>query len=233
MRCATLFQAMHQRLDMLFGNDFLKDVASQELRSVLLAVAKPVRLSANETLFKEDDQGDSLYVMLEGRLELSLMGEDGRKLGLDVLYRGAMFGEIALFDPGPRTATATALEKCRLLMLRHSDLKHEIEGNPGLAFELLRLMGQRMRFMNIQLNEYVFLPLPQRLARKVLRFATQKGEEVPCLRLSHSELAELAGASREAVSKALSAWKKQGILQTSRGSIELLNQAALREIAGV
>jgi len=218
---------------MLAGNDILKDVASRELRSALLAAAKPVKLSANEILFKEDDQGDSLYVILEGSLELSFMGEDGRKLGLDVLYRGAMFGEIALFDPGPRTATATTLGTCKLLMLRHCDLKNEIECNPALAFELLRLMGQRMRLMNMQLNEYVFLPLPQRLARKVLRFASKEGEGFPCLRLSHSELAELAGASREAVSKALSGWKRQGILQTGRGSIELLNQAALREIAGI
>lgn len=216
---------------MFFDNDMLNVVVSQDLRSVLLAAAKPVKLLAHETLFEEDDQGDALYVMLEGRLELSVVGEDGRRLGLDVLSRGAMFGEIALFDPGPRTATATALEKCRLLKLRHGDLKHAIEGNPGLAFELLRLMGQRMRYMNMQLSEYVLLPLSQRLARKLLYFASKEGGGHPCLRLSHSELAELAGASREAVSKVLSGWNKQGILQTGRGSIELLNQAALRRIA--
>lgn len=218
---------------MLFGKDNLKGVISRDLRLVLLAAAKPVKLSANEILFNEDDQGDALYVMLEGRLELSLVSEDGRRLGLDVLSRGAVFGEIALFDPGPRTATATALEKCRLLMLRHADLKRAIEGSPGLAFELLRLMGQRMRYMNVQLHEYVFMPLPQRLARKVLHFAPNEGEGRACLKLSHSELAELAGASREAVSKVLSSWKKQGILQTGRGSVELLNRVALRKIAGI
>ncbi len=170
--------------------------------------------------------------MLEGRVELSRIGEDGRRLGLDVVSRGAVFGEIALFDPGPRTATATALEECRLLMLRHGDLMRKIEGNPGLALELLRLMGQRMRYMNQQLHEHVFLPLPQRLARKVLQFAAGEDEGLACLRLSHSELAELAGASREAVSKVLSSWNKDGILQTGRGSVEVLNHAALREIAG-
>ncbi len=218
---------------MLLGPDMLKGVVSRELRSVLLAAAKPVRLAANDTLFEEDDQGDALYVMLDGRVELSRIGDEGRRLALDVLTRGAVFGEIALFDPGPRTATATALDACRLLMLRHGDLMRAIEGNPGLALEMLGLMGQRMRYMNEQLNEHVFLPLPQRLARKVLHFAPMADQGTACLKLSHSELADLVGASREAVSKVLSGWKRQGILQTGRGSVELLNRNALREIAGI
>lgn len=232
-KCAILPQFLFQRVQMLFGNDMLKGVVSRDLRSVLLAAAKPVKLSASETLFKEDEQGDALYVMLEGRLELSIVWEDGRRLGLDVLSRGAVFGEIALFDPGPRTATATALEKCRLLMLRHGDLKRAIQSSPGLTFELLRIMGQRMRYMNEQLHEYVFMPLPQRLARKMLQFSSKEGEGPAYLKFSQSELAELAGASREAVSKLLSTWKKQGILQTGRGSVELLNQGDLRKIAGI
>jgi len=217
---------------MLAGANLLENIASRDLRSVLLAAAKPVRLPAGETLFEEHDQGDALYVLLEGRVELSVACEDGRKLGLDVLSSGAVFGEIALFDPGARTASATALENCRLLRLRHHDLKKAIEGNAALAFELLRLMGQRMRYMNTQLHEYVFMPLPQRLARKVLHF-TRADAGKSSLKLSHSELAELAGASREAVSKVLSRWKKQGILKTGRGSVELLNHGALREIAGI
>ncbi|MEO9573029.1 MAG: Crp/Fnr family transcriptional regulator [Tateyamaria sp.] len=218
---------------MLGEEDILKDVGSRDLRSALLSAAMPIRLATSETVFSEDDQGDALYVLLSGRVEISIACEDGRRLGLDVLSRGAVFGEIALFDPGPRTATAMALEQCRLLMLRHGDLKHAIEGNPGLAFELLRLMGQRMRYMNLQLHEYVFMPLPQRLARKVLQFASRDGEGCARLKLSHSELAEMAGASREAVSKVLSGWKKQGTLQTGRGFVEVKNEVTLRRIAGI
>ncbi|MEP4879026.1 MAG: Crp/Fnr family transcriptional regulator [Tateyamaria sp.] len=218
---------------MLLEDDILNDVGSQDLRSALLGAARPIRLAASETVFSEDDQGDALYVVLSGRVEISIACEDGRRLGLDVLSRGAVFGEIALFDPGPRTATAVALEQCQLLMLRHGDLKRAIVGSPGLAFELLRLMGQRMRYMNLQLHEYVFMPLPQRLARKVLQFASRDGEGRARLKLSHSELAELAGASREAVSKVLSGWKKQGTLQTGRGFVEVKNEVTLRKIAGI
>ena len=214
-------------------DDILQNALSKDLRTIVLAAAKPMRLDAQQTLFREHDEGDSLFVVLDGRIELSLDFEDGRRLGLDVLTRGAVFGEIALFDPGPRTATATAVEPCKLLVVRHGDLMRAIEDSPGLALELLRLMGQRMRYMNTQLHEYVFMPLPQRLARKVLQFAPDAASGPARLSLSQSDLAELAGASREAVSKVLSGWKKQGILRTGRGAIDVLDQPALRMIAGV
>jgi CRP-like cAMP-binding protein len=218
---------------MLSLKDTLKGITSHELRKLLVDAAQIVELPAGDTLFEENDQGDALYVMLEGRLELSVLCQDGRRLGLDMVSRGSVFGEIALFDPGPRTATATALEDSRLLRLRHNDLMHAIEDNPKLSLELLHLMGQRMRYMNMQLHEYVFMPLHQRLARKVLQFAPFEAEGPARLRLSQSDLAELVGASREAVSKLLSGWKKQGVLDTGRGSITLLDRAALRKIAEI
>ncbi|MEO0774170.1 MAG: Crp/Fnr family transcriptional regulator, partial [Pseudomonadota bacterium] len=186
-----------------------------------------------ETLFEEHDDGDALYFVVGGRLELSMMAEDGRKLGLDVVSRGSFFGEIALLDPGPRTATATALEECDLRMLRRADLLQVLDRSPHLMVEVLRLIGIRMRDITDQMNEQILLPLPQKLARRLLRLATVTEGGPRCLRLSHSELADLVGASREAVSKALSSWKKQGYLHTGRGSIELLDEAGLRSIAGL
>ncbi|MEM6891442.1 MAG: Crp/Fnr family transcriptional regulator [Pseudomonadota bacterium] len=219
----------------MFDKNTSQTLVSEELRCALTNAVRPIALAARETLFTEYDEGDALYFILEGRLELSIIMDDGRKLGFDVLSAGAVFGEIALLDPGPRTATATALEQSQLLMLDHSDLHQLLEQNPHLTIELLRLVGKRMRHITDQLNEYILLPLPKRLARKVLRLASRTDMDMdnPRLKLSHSELADLVGASREAVSKALSAWKKEGLLQTGRGSIELLNEEKLRDIAGL
>ncbi|MEL7255485.1 MAG: Crp/Fnr family transcriptional regulator [Pseudomonadota bacterium] len=213
--------------------DFLDIPLSPELRSALMDLARPMCLSPRETLFDEHDDGDALYFVVGGRLELSMMAEDGRKLGLDVVSRGSFFGEIALLDPGPRTATATALEECDLRMLRRADLLQVLDRSPHLMVEVLRLIGIRMRDITDQMNEQILLPLPQKLARRLLRLATVTEGGPRCLRLSHSELADLVGASREAVSKALSSWKKQGYLHTGRGSIELLDEAGLRSIAGL
>ena len=222
-----------QRQFLLFDKNMSQTPVSEELRSALRNAARPIALATRETLFTEYDQGDALFFILQGRLELSIIAHDGRKLGLDVLSAGAIFGEIALLDPGPRTATATALEDCQLLMLDHSDLHQVLEKNPHLTIELLRLVGKRMRHITDQLNEYILLPLPKRLARKLLRLASRTEEANPRLKLSHSELADLVGASREAVSKGLSGWKKKGYIKTGRGSIDLLDEAKLRKIAGL
>ncbi len=216
---------------MLTPKDTLTEIGPRDLRLLLRTAASPVELAAGETLFREGEQGDALFVLRSGTVELSVLSPDGRRLGLDILSRGAVFGEIALFDPGPRTATATALAHCSLLRMRHKDLMRAIEDNPRLCLELLTVMGQRMRYMNQQLHDYVFMPVPQRLARKLLQVTPAEADGPALLRLSQSELAEMVGASREAVSKLLSGWKKLGVLDTGRGHITLRDREALQEIA--
>jgi CRP-like cAMP-binding protein len=231
--CYVFFGPQRKGAFAVLDNEISASKISQELRSALAAAATPFALSAKESLFTERDEGDALFFILDGRLEISIVGDDGRKLGLDVLSKGAFFGEIALLDPGPRTATVVALEDCQLLMLRHADLLHVLEQDPHLMIEMLRLVGKRMRQITDQLHEQILLPLHQRLARKLLRLASGSEDENPSLRLSHSEIADQIGASREAVSKALSSWNKQGILQTGRGAVELLDEAELRSLAGL
>lgn len=231
--CATFSCASGKGLFVLLDKTVSQAIISAELRSALTAAAKPISVPKKQKLFTEFDHGDALFFIIKGRLELSTMGDEGRKLGLDVLSRGAFFGEIALLDPGPRTATVTALEDCQLLMLRQTDLHHVLVQNPHLTLELLSLVGKRMRHITDQLHQQILLPLNKRLARKLLRLASATGDENPRLGLSHSEIADLVGASREAVSKTLSSWKKQGLIQTGRGSIELLDEAELRFIAGL
>jgi CRP-like cAMP-binding protein len=126
-----------------------------------------------------------------------------------------------------------ALEECRLLLLNRTDLHNVLARNPCLVVEVLRLIAIRICYVTAQLNEQILLPLHQKLARILLRLASTEENGTRCLRLSHSELTDLVGSSREAVSKALSAWNKQGLLLTARGSIELINETELRRVAGL
>lgn len=206
--------------------------ASDSLTALLERIATDHRLEKGDVLFEEGDPGDALFAVREGALEVSILSEDGRKLALDMMRAGAVLGEITLFDPGPRTATATAMEPSRLKRVRHADVMNEIGQNPDLAIDLIHLAGQRMRWMNRQLNEQVFLPVPLRLARKILYLT--KGDSVPhraTLDLSQSELAEFVGATREAVSKTLSQWKKAGVVEATRGGLVVRNRAALEILA--
>lgn len=217
---------------MLPNTEFLK-AASDELLRILNAVSTVVDVPAGKVVFSEFDAGDALYIVQSGAIEISTLSEDGRKLGLEIMRAGAVFGEIALFDPGPRTATATAMEATRLLQVRNSDVLRELHQRPELSVELLRLAGSRMRWMNMQLHEYVFLALPARLARKVLHLTMNDTGPNVTFNLSQTDLADFTGATREAVSKTMSVWKHKGIIETGRGKLAILDRAALQQIAGI
>ncbi|QBF34023.1 Crp/Fnr family transcriptional regulator [Thalassococcus sp. S3] len=206
--------------------------ASEELVRLLDALASEETLSSGDVLFEQGDEGDALFVITRGQLEFSVLSMDGRKLALDVMKAGALFGEIALFDPGPRTATATALTESRVLRVKYADVLDAIHKTPHLAIDLIRLAGQRMRWMNSQLNDQVFLPLPTRLARKILHLLPDEAQaDQPSLKLSQAELADFVGATREAVSKTLATWRRADVVEASRGGLTILDRTTLRAMA--
>ncbi|AXI56482.1 CRP-like cAMP-activated global transcriptional regulator (plasmid) [Pseudoseohaeicola sp. NH-UV-7] len=202
--------------------------ASPGLTRLMGSVASKVSLEPNAVLFEQGDAGDALYAIVSGALEVSVLSRDGRKLALDIFRQGALFGEIALFDPGPRTATVTAIEPCVLHKIKNADLLREIRSDPDLAEDLIRLAGQRMRWMGDQLSEQVFLPMPMRLARRILHLTDTEHDT---LTLSQSVLADHVGATREAVSKTMAAWRKAGVISSLRGGMKVLDRAALRALA--
>ena len=205
--------------------------ASPRLKQMLAAQAAEIGLARGDTLFKHGDPGDALYAVLSGALEISILSLDGRKLSLDLVGPGAVFGEIALFDPGPRTATVSAAEPARVLRVLSADVMAELRRHPELAIDMVRLAGQRMRWMGGQLNEQVFLPVPTRLARKLLHLAPHHDAGGATVRLSQAELAEYVGATREAVSKTLAHWKRMGVIEVARGTLAIRDPQALRALA--
>lgn len=206
--------------------------ASDDLHDLFSNLAKPVLLDQSEILFREGDKGEDLFAVTKGAVEISVLSSDGRKLSLDVMKSGAVLGEIALFDQGPRTATITALEASRLLKVNAQDVLASVREHPSLALDLVRLAGQRMRWMNQQLSEQVFLPLPARLARKIL-YLMNGVPEGQSLAFSQGELADFVGSTREAVSKTLSTWRKAGIVSVARGRLRVIETEALELMAGV
>ena len=205
--------------------------ASASLLSMLQDLSTDVVLSKGETLFELGDEGDALFAIVSGAVEFSTYSLDGRRLGLEIMREGELFGEISLFDPGERTANATALEPSRLLRVKNGDVLSAIQRQPELVIDMISLAGQRMRWMNRQLSEHVFLPMPVRLARKIMHLTRDDDADEPALSLSQAELAEFVGATREAVSKTISQWKKQDVIHASRGGLRVLDPVALEKIA--
>lgn len=118
-----------------------------------------------------------------------------------------------------------------MLRVRRNDVMNQIRQHPDLAVDMIRLAGLRMRWMGVQLNEQVFLPMPVRLARKLLHLAGQQDNPSERITLSQSELAEFVGATREAVSKTISIWKRNSVVEASRGGILIQDFDALRQLA--
>lgn len=214
-----------------FPNSGFLSEASDGLREMLAGQASEIALDQGQVLFEQGDEGDALYALIEGMLEVSFLAMSGRKLALSLMRPGEVFGEIALFDNGPRTATITAAVPSRVLRVRRDDVMNQIRKQPDLAVDMIRLAGLRMRWMGAQLNEQVFLPMPIRLARKLLHLASQQDSPSERITLSQSELAEFVGATREAVSKTISNWRRSNVVEASRGGLVIQDFDALRQLA--
>ena len=182
----------------------LDDAAALTLRSSM----ESIRLPKGSTLFSEGDPGDHLYVIVEGKLKLGTSSGDGRENLLSILGPGEMFGELSLFYAGPRTSTATAVTDVRLLSLGHDKVIPWVTEHPQVALDLLERLAQRLRRTNEVVGDLVFSDVPGRVAKALLDLGERFGKTTDDglyvhHDLTQEELAQLVGASRETVNKAL------------------------------
>jgi CRP-like cAMP-binding protein len=174
----------------------------------LLANMVSVKIAKGSVLFAEGDEGDQLYVIAEGKIKLGTSSGDGRENLLSILGPGEMFGELSLFDPGPRTSTATAVTDAKLLSLGQEKLLPWLIENPKVSLQLLASLAQRLRRTNEAVGDLVFSDVPGRVAKALIdlgeRFGMKTDEGLFVHHdLTQEELAQLVGASRETVNKAL------------------------------
>ncbi|KRE60835.1 Crp/Fnr family transcriptional regulator [Nostocoides sp. Soil756] len=202
----------------------------------LIATMSSSRLERGDVLFHEGDQGDRLYVIAEGKIKLGRTSSDGRENLLAILGPGEMFGELSLFDPGPRTATATAVAETQLVSMGHEQLKEFLAQRPGVALTLLSALARRLRRTNDVLADLVFTDVPGRVAKALLDLAGRFGRPVDegvmvAHDLTQEELAQLVGASRETVNKALADFASRGWLRLEARAVLLLDVERLRRRA--
>jgi len=202
--------------------------ASEPLRRVIADLAFEIRLAEGETLFAQGDVGDALYFVDGGAVEISVLSSDGRKFSLNVMRQGDVFGEIALLDGSPRTATAIAFEPCILRCVRRDDLLAQLKHRSDLAFDFIQLLCGRLRWVHELLEDRAFLPLSCRVAKRLLVLCDQLGQPSGAIAISQAELADFLGATREGVAKILGSFRAIGIIDLSRGSITIRNTQALR-----
>ncbi len=192
----------------------LNDTEARTLRASMVSV----KIAKGGVLFAEGDNGDHLYVIVEGKLKLGTSSSDGRENLLSILGPGEMFGELSLFDPGPRTSTATAVTDAKLLSLGQNKLLPWLREHPEVSLHLLARLAQRLRRTNEAVGDLVFSDVPGRVAKALIGLGEQFGKKtVEGLYVHHDltqeELAQLVGASRETVNKALADFAGRGWLK--------------------
>ncbi|CAN5387062.1 Crp/Fnr family transcriptional regulator [soil metagenome] len=202
----------------------------------LIESMNPVSFARGDVLFHEGDPGDRLFVIRSGKIKLGRRSSDGRENLLSIQGPGEMFGELSLFDPGPRTATATVVADAELVELAHTDLVAWLEQHPTVAKHLLKALAHRLRRTNEALADLVFSDVPGRVAKALLDLATRFGEPTDeGVRVAHDltqeELAQLVGASRETVNKALADFAARGWVRREGRAVVLLDADRLERRA--
>jgi len=166
-------------------------------------------------------------------VKLSISSPEGREMIFDLLWPPDFFGELALLDGEPRSADAVATEPTELLLLARDDFLHFLEERPPVAIQLLATLSRRLRRDTKIMQDTVFLDVPARLARTILKLADTHGEKVAegtliKARLSQVDLAGLVGTTRETLNKWLGVYEEQGLLRWNKGHLTVLQLQGLQ-----
>ncbi|MFQ5796262.1 MAG: Crp/Fnr family transcriptional regulator [Candidatus Bipolaricaulia bacterium] len=213
--------------------DGLSPDQTEELKKRL----KRVRYQKGETIYFPGDPGDTLYFLHEGRVKLAYLDESGRRLTLTIVRPGEPFGEMAIAgEEEGRELIAEALEDVNLCIIPRSDFLNFIQDKPLLSFRITKLIGQRRREVESKLEDLIFKDVPTRLSRLLLKLSEEYGQETEVgveidLKLTHQELADLIGSTRETTTAMLNRLEDEGILVKGRGQITIKNLEELRERA--
>jgi CRP/FNR family cyclic AMP-dependent transcriptional regulator len=179
----------------------------------------------------EDDPGDALFVVRSGRVKVVLLAEDGREVILGLLGVGEHFGELSLIDDQPRSAHVIAMEQSSILVLHRDDFRRRVESSSVVAWALLQELSHRLRRADDKIGTLVLLDVPGRIARMLLEAAEDCGNDLIDKPLTHQTIAQVIGASRETVSRALREFQDKGWVTTERRRLRVVNKRALHERA--
>lgn len=176
------------------------------------------------TIFDEGEPGDRLYIIISGKVKLARHAPDGRENLLTIMGPSDMFGELSIFDPGPRTSAAVCVTEVVTATMDSQMLHDWIRSHPEISEQLLRVLARRLRRTNNALADLIFTDVPGRVAKALLQLANRFGvQEGGALRVHHDltqeEIAQLVGASRETVNKALAEFAHRGWIRLEGKSV--------------
>jgi CRP-like cAMP-binding protein len=210
------------------------DLSDAELQALSRELSR-VQFRKGDAIFYEGDPGQTLYIVESGQVRIYIHCEDGQETSVNVCTSGDIFGELAVIDGLPRSASAIALEDSVVLGLSREQFRECTRRYPQLSFNFLKALSVRVRYNTRQIDSLSTSRVPNRLARKLLELGQEHGVveaagvRIP-IALTQSDLASMIGTTRESINKALGSFRKHGLIRVQGGIITILDPEALRAL---
>ncbi len=205
-------------------------------RQALATRARLRSYPSGTTIFREGEPGDSMHVIVEGRVSVSVSNGAGGEATIASVGPGDCVGELSLLDGRPRSAAAIAATATKTMVVTRDSFVEWLAERPPAALALLETLSLRLRRTNEAMSDLIFLDLPHRLAKQIISLADlqqrlREGAAGGSLRIAvtQGELAAMLGVSRESVNKQLNVFQRDGLIALARGAVILTDDAGLRQ----
>jgi CRP/FNR family transcriptional regulator, cyclic AMP receptor protein len=215
----------------LRGTTLLRAVSAEDLE-VVAAASRLRTFRRGQVVFTAGDPGDTVIVVVSGRVKVVVRSADGGELTLTIIGPGSLFGEVSVADGGPRSADAETLEESQLLFVPRETVQDICARVPAVAQAVTLSIAAILRRLTEAASDLVFLDLPRRVA-KVLLSQPRDDDGLVRLRLSQEQLARQAGGTRQSVNAALRGFERRGWIEAHDRVIAIRQPAALGRFADV
>lgn len=211
--------------------DFPSDVAA-----ALAEVVEMKEIRRRQVIYLPGDPGNAVYLVNGGRVKVSKVTRDGKELTLAYRGPGEIFGEACLIDGGPREEMAEAMENALITEIQRAEFERLLQTQPMLGYRMTKVLAQRRREVEAKIENLVFKDVNSKLAELLLRLATEYGVDdargtLVALKITHQEMANLIGSTRETVSLTLAQFKRKGLIQTEGRKVIVADREGLRALA--
>jgi CRP/FNR family transcriptional regulator, cyclic AMP receptor protein len=223
--------ARQEIVELLSGVPLFSELSPDELDRIA-QVAIPRSFPRETRVFQEGDPGDACYIVREGSCRVTRQHSDGRVITLATLGPGAIFGELAMFDGERRSASVEVAANTELVALPARDVRNLIRTHPEMAEKLVVALTRRLREANERISRQSFQTVPSRVAGVLNQLLAEEAvtpivRDGVTIRLRQSDLAQLAGTSRESVSRFLATLERAGVVQVGRGRVTVIEPERL------
>ena len=224
-------------MNLLKGVDLFSALSDAQI-GYIAGMTEEQDFGRGETILKESDISETFFIIAQGSVKVVIVAEDGREAILATLSEGDFFGEMALLDGEPRSATVRAVGKTRLLVVHREDFMHCLGKHPDLGLALLAQMSRRLRAADRQISSLALMNVYGRVAATLLKLMEERGIRMRArdgkaiivihARPTHKTIADMSGTTRETVTRVFKTLEEKGAIATPGRDLVILEESRLR-----